>query len=208
MFNYIAICGLFFLISIFLKLGVAPFHLWILDVYKGTSPVTFIWLVTLSKVVLVFLLITILENLLNPYSYFYEYIFLGLSLLSIIIGSVGGLRQSNMKGLFAYSSIVTVGYILLPFVFYSELPDLAITLSISPLIVYVFNLFAFFFFLSKFQDTSILFNNLFEINNITKPNKFLALGFIITFFSFMGLPPLLGFYPKIFLLKSLFSKFI
>lgn len=203
--TYLALCGSFFLIALFLKLGVAPFHLWILDVYKGTSPVTFIWLVTLSKVILIFVLITILEHLLYQFSYFYEYIFISLSLLSIVVGSIGGVRQSNMKGLFAYSSIVTLGYILLPFVFYSELSSLAITLSISALVVYVFNLFSFFFFLSKFRDSSILFNNLFELNNITKPNRMIAFGFIITFFSFMGLPPLLGFYPKIILLKSLFE---
>jgi len=203
--NYLAICGAFFLISLFLKLGVAPFHLWILDVYKGTSPVTFIWLVTLSKVVLVFVLITMLQHLLYEFSYFYEFLFLGLSLISIVIGSIGGLRQSNIKGLFAYSSIVTVGYILLPFVYFSELSSLAVTLSISALVVYVFNLFSFFFFLSKFKDTSILFNNLFEMNNITKPHKVLTFGFIITLFSFMGLPPLLGFYPKIILLKTLFE---
>lgn len=202
---YNAICGLFFLIAIFLKLGVAPFHFWIIDVYKGTSAVTFIWLVTMSKVVLLFVLITLLEHLLYEQSIYYEYIFLGLGLLSIIIGSMGGIRQSNLKGLLAYSSIVTLGFILLPLTFYSEVPTTAVTLSIGYLVVYVFNLFSFFFFLSKFKDVSVIFNNLFEIKNIMRPNPILALGLIISLFSFMGLPPLLGFYPKIILLKALFN---
>ena len=203
---YLAFCGSFFLIAIFLKLGVTPFHFWILDVYKGTSPITFIWLVTLSKVVLVFLLITLLEHVLYNFSFYYEYIFLGLSVASIVVGSIGGLRQANLKGLFAYSSIVTLGFILLPFSYYYEAPVYAITLSISTLVVYVFNLFSFFYFLSKFKDVSVIFNNLFEIKNIMRSNPTLALGFVISLFSFMGLPPLLGFYPKIFLLKTLFQS--
>jgi len=203
---YLAFCGSFFLIGLFLKLGVTPFHFWILDVYKGTSPITFIWLVTLSKVVLLFILITLFEHVLYDFSIYYEYIFLGLSVASIIVGSVGGLRQANLKGLLAYSSIVTLGFILLPFTYYSESPVYAITLSISTLVVYVFNLFSFFYFLSKFKDVSVIFNNLFEIKNIIRSNPVLALGFVISLFSFMGLPPLLGFYPKIFLLKTLYQS--
>lgn len=203
---YLAICGSFFLIGIFLKLGVTPFHFWILDVYKGTSPITFIWLVTLSKVVLVFLLITILENILYYVSDYYEYVFLGLSLASIIVGSIGGLRQSNLKGLFAYSSLVTLGYILLPFTYYAEAPVYAITIAISTLVIYVFNLFGFFYFLSKFKKVSVIFNNLFEIKNIMRSNPILAFGFVISLFSFMGLPPLLGFYPKVILLNTLFQS--
>jgi len=201
--KYYALCGSLFLISLFLKLGVVPFHFWILDVYKGVSPVTFIWLITVSKVILVFVLINLLQHLLYFVSMYYENIFLGLSVASIIVGSIGGLRQRNLKGLFAYSSIVTVGFVLLPFVFYFENPRLATTLSLSYLVVYLFNLISFFFFLSKYKDQYIIFNNLERINNITKANPLLAFGLVFSLFAFMGLPPLLGFFPKVFILSSL-----
>ena len=202
---YPSYCGLFFLIALFLKLGVAPFQFWIIDVYKGTSPVTFIWLITFSKVILIFILINMLDQVLDHSCVNYEYIFLGLSILSIIVGSIGGLRQSNLKGLFAYSSLVTLGYTLLPFAYYYETPSFAISIALSSLVVYVFNLFSFFFFLSKFKDIAGVFNNFFESSNIMKANPVLGYGFIISLFSFMGLPPLLGFYPKLILLKTLFQ---
>ena len=201
--KFYSLCGILFLISLFLKLGVVPFHFWMLDVYKGVSPVTFILLITVSKVVFVFVLITLLQQILYFVSMYYELLFLGLSVASITVGSIGGLRQRNLKGLLTYSSIVTTGFVLLPFVLYFEDPRFSTTFALSYLVVYLFNLISFFFFLFKYKVQYFIFNNLNSIHNITKANPLLAFGLVFSIFSFMGLPPLLGFFPKIYILNHL-----
>lgn len=204
--QYITFCCVFFLVSFFFKLAIAPFHQWIIDVYKSASNVSFLWLVSTTKVIVFFVLVIVYDSLLLHTSEHLKYIFIFAGILSLVVGTFGGLIQINFKGLFAYSSIVTVGFIIINFVCYFETPEKAVALSFIYLIFYLFNILSFFFFLSKIQQKSLILGDLRYINNIIKSDRLIGSGLIITFFSFLGLPPLVGFLPKILIFYNLYQQ--
>jgi len=203
---FITFCSIFLLVSFFFKLAIAPFHQWVVDVYKSASNVSFLWLVSTTKVIVFFVLLLIFESLLHKTSEHLKYIFIFAGITSVFVGTFGGLIQINFKGLFAYSSIVTVGFLVINFVYYFENPEKAAALSFIYLIIYLLNILSFFFFLSKVQQKSLIFGDLRYINNIMKSDKLVGFGLIITFFSFLGLPPLVGFLPKILIFYNLYNE--
>jgi NADH-quinone oxidoreductase subunit N len=203
---YILFCCIFFLISLFFKLAIVPFHQWILDVYKSASNLSFLWLVTATKTILFFVILIVFENILQKNSENLKYIFIFAGIFSVFIGTFGGLIQTNIKGLFAFSSIVTIGFIIINFIYFFDNPEKASALSFIYLMTYIFNILSFFFFLSKIQQKSLLFGNLKYINNIIKIDPIIGFGLVINFFSLLGLPPLIGFLPKILIFLKLYQE--
>ena len=108
------------IISIFFKLGAAPFHNWVPDLYHSSSlPYVGIYS-TLSKIVYMVFFIKLYYNLMFSSSIiffetYYINVILIVSFLSLIIGSLGSLIQLKIKRFLAYSTITHVGYLLLPF---------------------------------------------------------------------------------------------
>jgi proton-translocating NADH-quinone oxidoreductase chain N len=185
-------------ISLIIKLGFFPFHNWLLDLYNGFSYNLIFIMFIFQKPILFFLLYKIFSF----YSFFFYYntiiinFVILISIFSIIIGSIGIILQSNIKKFLAYSSLVTNSYLLLLLLndyFYFNI------FFIIFIIIYNLNNFLFFFF---FQYININFKikNLLEIYNYYYINKFMTILFIITLFSFLGLPPFSGFFSKYFIL--------
>jgi len=106
---------LIFLTSLFLKLGLSPFHLWSPDVYEGSpSSTTFFFLVVSKLVIFVFLLRVCY---LGFYSFIniWQFYSLLVAIISVLVGSVAALKQRRIKSMLAYSSISNMGLILLAF---------------------------------------------------------------------------------------------
>jgi NADH:ubiquinone oxidoreductase subunit 2 (subunit N) len=191
---YIFISIFLIFISLIIKLGFFPFHNWLLDLYNGFSYNLIFIMFIFQKPILFFLLYKIF----NFYSFFFFYntiiinFVIFISIFSILIGSIGIIIQSNIKKFLAYSSLVTNSYLLLLLLnnyFYFNI------FFIIFIIIYNINNFLFFFF---FQYTNINFKlkNLLEIYNYYYINKFMTILFIITLFSFLGMPPFSGFFSK------------
>lgn len=182
------------LISLIIKLGFFPFHNWLLDLYNGFSYHLIFIMFVFQKPILFFLLYKIF----NFFSFFFFYniiindFIILISICSIIIGSIGILLQSNIKKFLGYSSLVTNSYLLLLLLnnyFYFNI------FFIIFIIIYNLNNFLFFFFI-QYININIRIKNLLEICNYYYVNKFMAILFIITLFSFLGLPPFSGFFSK------------
>jgi len=182
------------LISLIIKLGFFPFHNWLLDLYNGFSYNLIFIMFIFQKPILFFLLYKIF----NIYSYYFFYnnfiinFLIFISVFSILIGSLGIILQSNIKKFIGYSSLVSNSYLLLLIVneyFYFNI------FFIIFIIIYNLTNFLFFFF---FQHININFKvkNLIEIYNYYYINRFMTILFITTLFSFLGLPPLGGFFSK------------
>src|SRR6185312_7488021 len=111
-YSLLVVGFLFILISFLIKLYVAPFHYWIVDIYENTS----FYLISFFSSISFFTMISIFSIwYITFFSYIYilYYFILICSILSLIYGTLFGLFEYNLKRLFAYSSIVNVGYILL-----------------------------------------------------------------------------------------------
>nr|UQJ73721.1 NADH dehydrogenase subunit 2 [Pseudohynobius flavomaculatus] len=164
-------------IALSLKLGIAPFHLWLPDVLQGLNLMTCLVLSTWQKLAPMALLI-MTHHLLNPY------MLIVMALLSTLIGGWGGLNQTQLRKIMAYSSIAHMGWMVLILTF---LPHL----MMMNLLIYLILTLCMFMML-------IYFNSL-NISKLTASgikNPVLTSMMMITLMSLGGLPPTSGFIPK------------
>nr|AEW48053.1 NADH dehydrogenase subunit 2 [Pseudostegana xanthoptera]AID22220.1 NADH dehydrogenase subunit 2 [Pseudostegana xanthoptera] len=171
--NYSYISSMMFS-SLLMKSGAAPFHFWFPNMMEGMTWMNSLILMTWQKIAPLMLISHINLNFLLKISV----------ILSVIIGALGGLNQTSLRKLMAFSSINHLGWMLMSlnisenywmiyFLFYSFL---------SMTIIFMFNIFKIFHF-----------NQMFSLFNNSKIMKFLL---FMNFLSLGGLPPFLGFLPK------------
>lgn len=210
--DYLNFSLLIFSIGFLFKVSAAPFHFWSPDVYDAIPTIVTTFVAILAKIsIFIFLLELVFHT--NSYisEFSWTYALLISSLLSLIIGTVVGLTQFRIKRLLAYSTISHVGFILLAlsvssiestqaFIFY------LIQYSISNLNVFFIIItigFSLYGYITNNQEyESLLDKNNSPIQLISQLrgyfyiNPWLSLSLAITIFSFVGIPPLVGFFAK------------
>lgn len=195
---------LFILIALLFKVGAAPFHSWLCDVYEGAMiSVTFLF-AAVPKIVLFNIIIKIFTLVFSGLSFIWSPFFVFVSILSITIGSVSAIYQKRLKRLFAYSTISHTGFILLSAACFSI--D-----STSSLIFYVVVYSGLTILLFSLLIFSIITQNNFPafLANWTSSglrNYVFVISFTIVLFSIAGIPPLAGFFSKLMVLLSLVAK--
>ncbi len=195
--------GLVFLvIGIAFKLGAVPFHMWVPDVYEGAPTSVTLFLSTAPKVAAVAMLVRILVDGLGAMHAYWADLFMVLAVLSIALGSVVALMQTNIKRLLAYSTISHVGFIMLGFV----------TGVISGYGAAVFYVFVYILMsLAAFGIIILLNKKGFEADQISdfkglsKHSPWFALMMLVVMLSMAGVPPFIGFYAKFFILQQVIS---
>ncbi|MDB3972081.1 NADH-quinone oxidoreductase subunit NuoN [Candidatus Thioglobus sp.] len=195
--------GLVFLvIGIAFKLGAVPFHMWVPDVYQGAPTSVTLFLSTVPKVAAVAMLVRILVDGLGAMHAYWADLFMVLAVLSIALGSVVALMQTNIKRLLAYSTISHVGFIMLGFV----------TGVISGYGAAVFYVFVYILMsLAAFGIIILLNKKGFEADQISdfkglsKHSPWFALMMLVVMLSMAGVPPFIGFYAKFFILQQVIS---
>jgi NADH-ubiquinone oxidoreductase chain 2 len=211
---YINFSLLILSVGFLFKVSAAPFHFWSPDVYDAipTIVTTFVAIVAKISIFVFFLeLVHYTSNSLFAFQFSWTSSLLISSLLSLIIGTVVGLTQFRIKRLFAYSTISHVGFILLAlsinsiesiqaFIFYlmqysiSNLNAFIILISIGySLYYYINNSKEYKQLLDKKNSPIQLIS---QLKGYFYINPMLALSFAITIFSFVGIPPLIGFFAK------------
>jgi NADH-quinone oxidoreductase subunit N len=126
-------------------------------------------------------------------------------LLSIGIGSIGALYQVKIKRLLAYSTIANMGYILLGL---CTMSFIGVFASLYYFFIYILILIQIFSILINFRynGSFLKFKTLIEFASISHANFILSFFLIFALFSLAGLPPLVGFFGKLFLFLSLIIK--
>nr|YP_009660506.1 NADH dehydrogenase subunit 2 [Corallina chilensis]QCS25454.1 NADH dehydrogenase subunit 2 [Corallina chilensis] len=194
---------IFVLAALFFKLSVSPFHMWAPDVYEGSPTSTTAFFTIFPKLAIITLLLRIF--LISFYDLFptWKNLFLLGSFLSLLFGSLGALAQNKWKRFLAYSSINHIGFILIGF-----LPGetFGITSIIIYLVIYIMTSFAIFSFLYTVrlyeypQWSQIRYLD--EVLGLSKTNPLLAISLTLILFSMAGIPPLSGFFAKVFVLLA------
>uniref|UniRef100_UPI0030E56FDD NADH dehydrogenase subunit 2 n=1 Tax=Daedaleopsis nitida TaxID=1140402 RepID=UPI0030E56FDD len=201
------------------KVSAAPLHNWAPDVYNDSPTIVTIWLTIMPKIsILIFLLeiqSQIGNSLITIFSFSLKNLLLISSLLSLLIGTIVGLAQSKIKRLLAYSTISHIGFILLALAINTEQ-------SIDSFLFYIIqysitNLNTFLILIAlgyilKNNGQSILesfmpvgrgdIKYITELKGLFFNNPLLSLSLTICLFSMAGVPPLLGFFSKQFVLYS------
>jgi proton-translocating NADH-quinone oxidoreductase chain N len=197
--------GIFlFLISFSIKVGIAPFHAWFVDVYEGANTPTTILLIILSKLPLYFLIITIIYNFFLNFLEYIQLLLLIFSCLSVFYGSIGALNQTNVKRLLLFSSIADSGFLYLGI---STGTFFGIESTFVYLILYLMVSLSLWLIVLMFEEKST--NKYFiSLNDFSNFHKIYGIFILITISSLAGIPPFVGFWSKWAVLSSaMYSKY-
>lgn len=184
--------------SLFIKLALAPFHLWSLDVYEGSPTSAAFFFAVISKLSIFVLLIRLCFQGYPNSSESWQFYSLWVGLFSIFVGCLGGLKQRKLKTLLAYSSTSHMGYSLVAF---SAGTYFAVQMIIFALVIYIIaGLCTWSIILLlrlKKKGLGNKYNKeLGDLILLRKSNPSLAFALAITMFSLAGIPPMAGFISK------------
>lgn len=216
---------IFIFVGFLFKISAAPFHNWSPDVYDETPTIVTIWLTLIPKISILILLLELhihidLIELLTQFGQLKLFslnidtitknLLLISSLLSLIIGSIVGLAQNRIKRLLAYSTISHIGYILLALGIYTEQSIDSFIFYILQYIITNLNIFLIIIAFSYIINQSInndktYFKDIRYISEFKGQfylNPLISLSLSICLFSIAGIPPLMGFFSKQFVLYS------
>jgi len=211
--NLVSIGFILICISLFIKLSIAPFHFWSLDVYEGSPNTTTFFFAVIPKMALfIFLMRFCYVSFYQIFIDNFQMYFFLFAVLSIFVGSIGGLRQRKIKTLLAYSSISHTGYLVLSF---STGNIEGMQMMFYYLVIYMISGLCFWsIYLFLNQKRSFYFaksnKELGDLVLLKESNPMLALILAITLFSIAGIPPMVGFLVKIgiFLVVVKFSAYL
>ena len=199
-----AVFGLVFIIvGLAFKLSVVPFHMWTPDVYQGspTSVTSYFALIPKIAALTVFIRFMYVPfvNVMDQW----QLILVFLSIGSMILGATAAIGQNNLKRLMAYSSIGHMGYALAGL---STGTVSGVQSSIIYLLIYlIMNLGAFGCILLLKRE-NIYYEDINDLSGISKNNPTLALTFLIIFISLAGIPPLAGFFAKLYIFMAVIES--
>ena len=190
----------FILISIAFKFGAAPFHMWIPDVYQGSLTPTTLMLSTLPKVAIFLILLKLTNSIFIELQIYWSDMVLVLAIISILIGSVVAIVQTNIKRLLAYSTIANVGFILLGI--YTG-PNSGFNAALFYMMTYTLFTTAMFGLLCEIKHGTKSVEDIADLSGLNYKYPALAATILVIMLSMIGIPPFLGFYAKFYIIQSL-----
>ncbi len=188
------IFGIVFLIAgLAFKVSAVPFHMWTPDVYEGApTPIT-AYFASAAKVAALCLF---LRAILAPFPdliHQWRQIVVFISVLSMILGAVAAIGQTNIKRLMAYSSIGHMGYALLGLAAGTALGARGVLIYLA---IYVFTTLGVFAAIQAMRRKGEAVETIADLAGLARTQPVLALVFALLFFSLAGVPPLAGFFGK------------
>ena len=193
---------LFLFAGLAFKISAFPFQVWAPDVYQGAPTPTTAFLALGSKAAGFVLLIRLLVISLPDLTREWTTLFICISAVTILYGSLCALPQRNLKRLLAYSGIANAGYLLMGIVAQSEAGTAAILYYLAGYLFALITIFLIINLLTKEgegEDISCL-------ENLNNRSPFLAVAMTLAVVSLAGIPPLAGFFGKFLLIKSVTTE--
>ena len=192
--------GLVFIISAMcFKIAAVPFHMWTPDVYEGApTPVTGFFALA-PKVAAIGLFARLMIEVFDPLIVNWQPIIIFVSVASMILGSVAAIGQNNIKRLMAYSSIGHVGFALvgLSAGTFEGIRGLLVYLTI-----YVVMNIGTFACILCMRRNNVLVEDINDLSGLAKRQPIFSLFFAIMMFSLAGIPPLGGFFAKLYVFMA------
>ena len=193
-FGMVFICA-----ALAFKVSAVPFHMWTPDVYEGApTPVTAFFSAG-PKIAALGLLVRVLREPLLALSPQWDQVMVFAAVASMLLGSLAGLKQKNLKRLMAYSSIANVGYALTGI---AVLSKSGLSAMLIYLAVYFLNTLGAFGVILCLRRQGKPAEELSDLAGLSKSNPLMALAMTMFMFSLAGVPPLAGFFGKYFIFLS------
>jgi NADH-quinone oxidoreductase subunit N len=195
-----AVIGMVFVLTgIAFKMSSVPFHMWTPDVYQGAPTTVTALFAIVPKVAAVFLLLRLLNGPFAPLTPDWTQVIVFLSVASMVWGALAGLVQQNIKRLLAYSSIGNMGYALLGVLAAS--PEGAASVLLYMMIYMIMTAGTFALILSIRRGGEGI-SMLTDVAGLSKSSPVKAYALAALMFSMSGIPPLAGFFGKVFVFQA------
>ena len=194
--------GLVFIVSgLAFKLGVVPFHMWVPDVYQGAPTAVTLMIAAAPKLAAFALLFRLLVNTLLPLMGDWQPMLIILAVLSLVVGNITAIAQTNMKRMLAYSAIAQMGFVLLGML--SVFDDHAFSASLFYAITYVLTTLGSFGLLMLLSHKGHECETIDDLRGLNKTHPWYAFIGLVLMFSLAGVPPTVGFAAKLGVLEAL-----
>jgi NADH-quinone oxidoreductase subunit N len=189
------------------KLGAAPFHMWVPDVYHGAPTSVTLLLGAAPKLATFAICIRLLVEGLLPLAFDWQQMLTILAVLSIAVGNITAIAQTNLKRMLAYSTIAQMGFMLLGLlagVVNGNVFSAANAYSSAMFyaIVYVLTTLATFGLIMLLARAGFEAENLDDFRGLNQRSPWFAFVMLILMFSLTGIPPTVGFYAKVAVLQA------
>jgi len=195
--------GVVFMLAGFaFKISAAPFHMWTPDVYEGSpTPVT-AFFATAPKVAAMALFARVVHDAFGGIVSEWQQIVAFLAVISMFLGAIAAIGQRDIKRLMAYSSIAHMGFALMGLAAGTVFGVQAMLIYMA---IYVtMNVGTFAFILSMEKDGRPV-TDIRSLKSLSKKQPLRALVLLIMMFSLAGVPPMLGFFGKFYVLRAAFD---
>ena len=204
----ILVFGLVFLVSgIAFKLGVVPFHMWIPDVYHGAPTAVTLFIATAPKLAAFAIVVRMLVNGLIVLAQDWQSMLILLAVLSMAIGNIAAIAQTNLKRMLAYSAISHMGFMLLGLVTGVVGGDARFALnsyssSMFYVITYVLTSAGTFGMILLLARGGLESDELDDLKGLNKRSPWFAAMMMMMMFSMAGVPFFVGFFAKFSVLQA------
>ncbi len=198
--NMILLLGLVFtVVALAFKFGLVPFHMWVPDVYQGApAPVT-LFISSVPKLAAFAMTIRLLQDSLGGLHGDWQGMLLMVGVLSIALGNLAALAQSNIKRMLAYSTIAHMGFVMLGLL--SGTPE-GYGASMFYVITYALMSAGAFGVVIFMSSKGIEADNLDDYKGLNQRNPWFAAMFALLLLSLAGVPVLVGFFAKWLVLQA------
>ena len=198
-----AVLGLaFIVVAVAFKLGAVPFHMWLPDVYEGAPTNVTLFIATAPKIAYFSLTLRLVAHGLSGVSSEWTSMLAPLAVLTLVLGNVVAIAQSNLKRMLAYSAIANVGFIVLGFVTGTPAGYGA---SLFYTLVYVLATLGTFGVMLLLSAKGFEADKLDDYKGLYSRDPLLALVMMALMFSTAGIPIFVGFWAKLAILQQLWA---
>jgi NADH-quinone oxidoreductase subunit N len=193
----------FVVVAVAFKLGAVPFHMWLPDVYQGAPTSVTLFIGTAPKIAYFALALRLLAHGLAGSVVEWSQMLGVLAVLTLIIGNVVAIVQTNIKRMLAYSTISNVGFIVLGFT--AGTPD-GYTAALYYTLIYILVALGSFGVILIASRKGFEADNLDHYKGMYKRDPMLALAMMMLMFSTAGVPPFVGFWAKLRIFQALWES--
>ncbi|WP_234196625.1 MULTISPECIES: NADH-quinone oxidoreductase subunit NuoN [Pseudacidovorax] len=210
--HQVLVFGLVFIVAgLAFKLGAAPFHMWLPDVYHGAPTAVTLLIGAAPELAAFAIVIRLLVEGMLPLAFDWQQMLAVLAVASLLVGNLAAVAQTNLKRMLAYSTIAQMGFVLLGLV--AGVIDgntlnaqYAYSASMFYIITYVLTTLASFGIILLLAREGFESEEISDLAGLNQRSPLYAGVMAIAMFSLAGIPPLVGFYAKLAVLQALLAS--
>lgn len=201
--NMILSFGLVFIVvGLAFKLGAVPFHMWVPDIYHGAQTPVTLYIGAAPKIAAFAMVMRLLVDGMEALYVDWQQMLIIMSVLSLGLGNIVAIAQTNLKRMLAYSTISHVGFLLLGFI--AAGPN-GYSASMFYVLVYALTSTGAFGMIILLSRAGFEADSLEDFKGLNERSKWYAFIMLLIMFSMAGVPPTVGFFAKLWVLEAVLN---